>query len=205
VRLNHKLLSGPLLITLMAGCAQTSMPDRSQALTDDIPASHSTTTPGSKGIPECPVAISGTQVFVADDVGYCFLYPIGFQPIEPEGVPTTFITIIVGPDYSGKNGTEPLRATLIIDATQVANSRSAAQVASDLAAQFPNALITRSNLTLGGVSAVLLEGLPRQGTSREAIAVHGDRIYHLILTPVGVGWYRFSGSSAHYVESLAQD
>ncbi len=147
------------------------------------------TTPVNGGIPGCLAATNETRAFVADQAGYCFLYPAGFQPFQPEGVPTNSgATIIVGPDHSGKSGTEPLRATLMVDATQPADGRSAAQVAADLVAQYPDASVTRSGLTLplGDIPAVVLEGLPRQGTSREVIAVRSGRVYHLILTPVGV-------------------
>ncbi|MCL5274610.1 MAG: hypothetical protein M1434_07680 [Chloroflexi bacterium] len=145
--------------------------------------------PANGGIPGCLAATSETRAFVAYQAGYCFLYPTGFQPIQPEGMTANFAaTVIVGPDHSGKRGTEPLRATLMIDATQLANGQSAAQVAAGLVAQYPNASVTRSDLALAldGIPAVVLEGLPRQGTSREVIAVHSGRVYHLILTPVGV-------------------
>lgn len=133
---------------------------------------------GEAAFPECPEATGETQAFVNQEAGFCLLYPANFEASINEGV-----SQISGPPSGG--GAEPLRATLTIDASGVANGRTATQIADGVIAQTPDVTITRSDTTLGGEPAVILEGAPGRAGNRQLIAVHGDRVYWLTLTPVG--------------------
>jgi inhibitor of cysteine peptidase len=133
---------------------------------------------GEASFPDCPEPTGETQVFVSQEAGFCLLYPVNFEATITEG-----LSQISGPPSGG--GPEPLRATLVIDASGVANGRTAAQIADEVIAQTPDVTITRSDTTLGGEPAVILEGVPGRAGNRQLITVRGDRVYWLTLSPVG--------------------
>jgi hypothetical protein len=57
------------------------------------------------------------------------------------------------------------------------------RVAADALANLPGLKLERRTITLEGVEAVVLDGLPYQDPAREVFVVHGGRLYRLMFAP----------------------
>lgn len=129
------------------------------------------TMPGGGGIVECPVPEVGQQALINEQYGYCLIYPAGYQ-VKQTGSELNSVVELEGEQ----------RVRLVIDASQLAEGRSASDVATALIEDEVD--VTPEDLTLGGEPGIMLEGVPDRSV-RWGIVVHGDRVYTLQLTPLG--------------------
>jgi hypothetical protein len=116
---------------------------------------------------------------VSED-GYCLLYPARMRPTFVNATDST-----TGSGLITLHGTKPL--ALSIEATP-AKGRSLDQAVGDVLSGYQagrTAQIKQTSARLGGEPAVILDGLPGQFANRQALVIHGDRIYQLVLLPYG--------------------
>jgi hypothetical protein len=125
----------------------------------------------------CPANDPDTSPYYSLDDGYCLSYPTEWavdKPIEHE-------TVFVGPLPETGD-----RARVFIE-VEGAAGRTASQVADALVTEVHSTLpgfpIARSEIVIGGESAVLLDGMPGQEISRQIVVVHGERLYSLTFVP----------------------
>jgi hypothetical protein len=123
----------------------------------------------------CPTATAGTRVLADEAHGYCLLYPAEYSVERPN--PDEAVLVI----GSLLNVEQP-RAYI---AVQDAVGRSAAQAADELTAGFePGQFdIARTDTTIAGVDAVLLDHVPGQDINRLVVLVRGERLYTLTFAP----------------------
>ena len=121
----------------------------------------------------CPNATTGTQLLTNEQHGYCLLYPTGYDVQHPNEHETV---LFVG---SLLNVEQP-RAYIKV---QEAGGRTTAQVADELTAAFAGFDIKRTNVTIGGEAAVVLDNMPGQDTNRQVVIAYDDCLYMLTFVP----------------------
>lgn len=111
------------------------------------------------------------------DGGYCLVYPSFFLLSQQfdQGI-ASLTTNYVSPAITDQLVFEMLTVTIQVE---TANGRTLAQVVDEAAASAGTATLTRTPATLGGEAAEIVEG--SADGSRHLYAVHGERVYHLVL------------------------
>jgi len=124
---------------------------------------------------ECPQAAAESQRLYNPNHGYCLLYPARYKVEKP--TPDETVLVIGGL----LNPSDP---RVFINATP-ADGRSADEIADQVVADLGSGWeIERRSITLGGKTAVRLDGLPGQDTSRQIIAVHEGQKYTFTFSPL---------------------
>jgi hypothetical protein len=129
----------------------------------------------------CPAIEEGASPFLNVQAGYCLQYPSHYQQQHLISQNLGLLTSgVLDPTIP-----EPVRVTMKIE-TSPANGRSVEQVVTDVAANYEGLTIGQSGAVLGGVTAVILTGLPGLDASRDLYAVHNDTVYHLRIDPLEI-------------------
>jgi len=132
---------------------------------------------GSPIADDCASSVEGGLVLSDATHGFCLEYPSGY---DIEHVDANQKVLYIG---ALTNVTQP---RLFIN-VQSAAGRSTSKLADEIAAQFEGFTLQRSNVTLGGKAAVLLNNIPGQDLSRQLLVVNGDLAYMLTFTPIDDG------------------
>lgn len=119
--------------------------------------------------------------------GYCLQLPARFTvsdvyPQGPGAGPQESIAAFYGPPLD--DSFEPIRAALSIVVEGRDDGRSLDEWANQATADFPGLTITRTETTLDGQPALLLEGMPGITGNTQLFTIHNGRVYHLTLYPV---------------------
>jgi hypothetical protein len=133
--------------------------------------------------PSCPEPMEGTQLLMNEGHGYCLLHPTEYSVVYPpmesclantvNSMECQFIT------FTGSEGGP--NAWINVDE---ASGRTAGEVAdAEIAFLGPDFNIERTDLTIDGEQAVLMDGLPGQDIVRKVVIVHNDLLYMLSFTP----------------------
>jgi hypothetical protein len=124
----------------------------------------------------CPEATADLKLLTNAEDGYCLLYPADYSTNPPHFIVINPITApgdMLGDAWAFIN-VEP------------AAGRTAAQVAdTGIAAVGDGFNITKSDILINGVQAVVVDGLPGQDSNRMVFLVNNDRLYMLTFEP----WY----------------
>jgi hypothetical protein len=137
--------------------------------------------------PSCQPRAGEFAAFGDAATGFCFLYPDAFQAVIPEGM-INAVAMVVGPALDAS--ADPLRATLLIEAAP-SEGLDLKTVVGELLGEFegqPGVAIRQRPFDLGGAPAVLLEGVPGRGGSRDIVAVQNDTRYRLLFMPDPTGF-----------------
>lgn len=175
---------------MLAACAPTSNPPAvdnvpAPIVTEAIPVTP-TATEAISAAPtfdsSCPVAKDGFNLHVAEEDGYCLLYPT-----DAVAVPARFIVI------NPASATADTLGDAWVDIqVEPASGRSAAQVADAKIAEAGEGFgIARSEILLGGQHAIVVDGLPAPDSWRTVFVVNHDRLYTLTFQP----WFPSNDSS----------
>lgn len=121
----------------------------------------------------CPEATDGTEALTIEEHGYCLLYPSGYSVERPSPDETV---LVVG---SLLNVSEPRVYIEVSDA----KGRSVESAGDTIVANYPGFEIKRRNARIGNQDAVVLDGVPGQDISRQALIVHRGRLYQLTFVP----------------------
>ena len=122
----------------------------------------------------CPEATADTYLLRNPQHGYCLLYPAGHKVERPNA---DEVAIVVG---SLLNVTEPRVGITVTPAA----GRTAAAYADEIVAGFEGFTIARSETTVAGEPAVVLDDVPGQDINRQVIFTHDDRLFHLFFSPI---------------------
>jgi hypothetical protein len=140
-------------------------------------------TPEPTARASCPEPTEGTQLLMNEEHGYCLLHPgeygVVYPPMEHclaytvNSMECQFITF--AGSEGGPNGGVSVNE---------ASGRTAGEVAdAEIAFLGPDFNIERTDLTIDGEQAVLMDGIPGQDTVRKVVIVHNDLLYTLSFTP----------------------
>jgi len=154
-----------MLIFVMLTLAACSLPGVA-ALTKSRPQKGATAA-------GCPEVTAGMELLRNEEHGYCLLYPSGYSVERPNPDETV---LVVG---SLLNVSEPRVYIKLSDAA----GRTAVQAADERVADFPGFEIKRSNATIAGQEAVVLDGVPGQDINRQIMIVRNGRLYQLMFVP----------------------
>ena len=133
--------------------------------------------------PTCQPRSGQTAVYADRERGFCFLYPASFQKNALDPGQVNVVGVVAGPALD--KSADPLRATLLIEAV-LADNEDLKAVVAELTREFegqPGITITQRPFDLGGVPAVLLEGVPGRGGSRDVVAVQNGFRFRLLFVP----------------------
>ena len=124
----------------------------------------------------CPEAGPGTRVLENTGPGYCLLYPGEYEAVQTND---NSMELVID---SVMNHIDPRVSITVDDAA----GRTAEQIANAELAAFslPDWIIERTDITIDGEPAVVLDHLPGQDLNRRVFLVHEGRFYHLFFTPV---------------------
>jgi hypothetical protein len=184
------LIAMVAMLVLVACASPTAVGTTQPSFSDPVATVFATTmqalpskTPESTAKPSCPEPMEGTQLLMNEGHGYCLLHPTEYNVVYPpmesclanrvNSMECQFIT------FAGADG-YPI-TWINVD---VASGRTAGEVAdAEIAFLGPDFNIERTDLSIGGEQAVLMDGLPGQDIVRKVVVVHNDLLYTLSFTP----------------------
>jgi hypothetical protein len=148
------------------------------------PATTMVISPPDTPLPEatgCP--LSGETLYVNNLYGYCFAYPESFQ-LQADNPQAP---MIIG--QALEESSDPLRVSLVVSARPVAEGADLGGLVSgflsqNVISQFPTP-VQRTQASLGGEPAEVLEGVPARLSMRVVMALHGPLVYQLYFHPSG--------------------
>lgn len=143
------------------------------AILEQAPAATATPEDVAAATP-CPEATADTNVLRDPRHGFCLLYPVTHKVERPN--PQEVVLVIGGLLNAG----DP-RA--MINVTP-AEGRTAADAADQIIADFEGFEIARSEATVAGEPAVVLDDVPGQDINRRVIFTHEDLLYHIYFSPI---------------------
>jgi hypothetical protein len=170
-------------LILAAACGGTTVTEPTvQPAATEQPATAEvapTVAPADTTMPEtaeatCPEATADTYLLRNPQHGYCLLYPAGHKVERPSD---SEVALVVG---SLLNVTEPRVGIQVIPT----EGRAAAAYADEIVAGFEGFAIARSETTVAGEPAVVLDDVPGQDINRQVIFSHDDRLFHLYFSPI---------------------
>lgn len=148
-----------------------------------IPANGLDDLPGGAALADCPPGTDATQLFVSDDGGFCFLFPVGYEVLEPSEMPNT--VVVQGPASEDEAGAESVAPSLVLSIWAEGVDQAVDAYVADLIAEAAETFdLERTQTTVDGLPAEVVSGLPGRTGSRQAwVGVEGT-MYHLLLQPV---------------------
>lgn len=190
----HIALMFPIASLLLSACASPAKPVENTVAPRATPLAPATltlqagppaeTSPANTTQPAtagCP--LSGENQYINNLYGYCFAYPESFQvQIDNPQAPA-----IIGQALN--ESPDPLRVSLVVSARPIADGADLEGLVSGFLSQ--NAIsqlptpVQRSQTSLGGEPAEVLEGVPARLSMRVLMALHGPLVYQLYFHPSG--------------------
>ena len=184
--MNKLIFSLTFLLALMVtvacgGSGGVAEPTVQPAATEQAPTAEAeaTAAPTETAMPTtddaaCPEATTDTYLLRNPQHGYCLLYPAGHKVERPNA---DEVALVVG---SLLNVTEPRVGITVTPAA----GRTAATYADEIVAGFEGFEIARSETTVAGEPAIVLDDVPGQDINRQVIFTHEDRLFHLFFSPI---------------------
>ena len=164
-----------LLALLIAACSPTG---ESQEPAAETPAAAPTDAPAATEAPAeaaaCPTAGDDTYLLRDPRHGFCLLYPATHKVERPNA---DEVVLVVG---GLLNTLDPRAGIRVVSGDGV----TAERFADDIVASFEGFAIDRSETTVAGQPAVVLDNLPGQDINRQVVFTHEDRLFHLTFSPV---------------------
>lgn len=167
-----------LTITLLVLGACTAAPAAVTATA--VPA---TVMPATATAEACPSPTAGAALLTNAEDGYCLLYPAAYSTTIPD-------YIVINP-YSAP-GDIPGDAWVWIDTQDAAGLTAVEAAEAEIMEAGPGFNITRTDVTVNGEEAVVVDGIPAQDSMRRVFIVHNNRLYRLSFMP----WLPSGGSAA---------
>lgn len=190
-----------LLILLLAACAptlppapeNTSVPPTTEIVSvspaTEAPAQVTSQAPLVTQAADCPTAAADSKLLESAEDGFCLLYPAEFTWDGAR-------LIVLNP--TGLAGDAPGDAWLLVSISG-AVGQTAAQIADAQIAEMGQGFeVARTELTVDGKQAILVDGLPAQDSVRYLYVVNNDRLYRFEFMP----WFPTDGTGS--LEKLYQ-
>lgn len=131
----------------------------------------------------CPSPGADTKLLTNEEHGYCLLHSAEYNVVYPPMEHCLAYTVN-SMECQFVTFTRTYRETSSSISVDQASGRTASQVAdAEIAFLGPDFNIQRTDLTIDGESAVMLDGLPGQDIVRKVVIVHNDLLYTLSFTP----------------------
>jgi hypothetical protein len=131
-------------------------------------------TPQEVGVVEgCPSTTEGTQLLMNSELGYCLLYPTGYDVLHPHENETV---LTVG---SLLNVDQPRVYVEVKEAAGHSVEQIADKLGAEVSAELPVFEIRQSRIILAGEEAIVLDNMPGQDVSRRVVVIHNGRLYRL--------------------------
>ena len=172
---------------LIAACSPTGgsqEPVAAQPTAAETPAPAATDAPAPTEAPAtaetpaeaaaCPTATDDTYLLRNPQHGYCLLYPVTHKVERPNA---DEVNLVIG---GLLNTTDPRANIRVVSGDGV----TAESFADDIVTSFEGFEIARSETTVAGEPAVVLDNVPGQDINRQVIFSHEDRLYHIYFSPV---------------------
>ena len=166
LRKPYLLLFAALALILVA-CAQTA---EAKPQSGDAPQSIGDVAG------KCLRSSDETRLLVDIVHGFCVQFPADFDIAYPN---ESEIMLIKG---SMVNVEEPSAHIEVKPAGGMTLEQVADQIATDYA--IPGMEVKRTELTIGGEPAIMLDGLSGQDPNRQVVVIHGERLYHFYFIPM---------------------
>jgi hypothetical protein len=116
-------------------------------------------------------------LLVDQEHGYCALYLAEYESARhDDGGSTVYVGSLL-------NVSDPRLNLAVEDAAGRTAADAADEVLADVRAALPDMPVQRSETTVDGVTAVVLDGLPGQEITRQVLIVHKGRLYRLVFMP----------------------
>lgn len=161
-----------LAALMLAACAPSITP-----APENTPLSPATEAPTEILVEQgngCPAKTADMELLTNEEDGYCLLYPSAYAVNLPR-------LIIINP--VGAPGDIPGDAWVNIMA-KPASGRTAAQVAdAQIAEAGADFGVTRSEILMDGMQAIVVDGLPGPDSWRKVFVVANDRLYTMEFQP----------------------
>ena len=122
----------------------------------------------------CPEATDSTYLLRDPRHGFCLLYPVTHKVERPN---SQEVILVVGGLLNAGDPRAMIRVT-------PGEGRAAADTADEIVAGFEGFEIARSETTVAGEPAVVLDNLPGQDINRRVIFTHEDRLYDIYFSPI---------------------
>lgn len=128
--------------------------------------------------------------------GYCLRYPSSFnlQQSTDSNVVTLTAPALLEEDQASAG------ARLTIEQVDVTHDRTLQALAEEIVTDYPDEEIRQSEATLGGESALLVEGLP--GGKRQLLAIHNGTLYRFTLSRADSGVPEVAASADRLWDSV---
>ena len=167
-----------LLALLIAACSSTGgaqEPAATAAPSETAAAEPTIAAPTeAPAAAECPAATDDTYLLRNPQHGYCLLYPTTHKVERPNA---DEVNLVVG---SLLNTTDP-RANIRV---MTGDGLAAESFADDIVASFEGFDIGRTEMTVAGQPAVLLDNVPGQDINRQVVFTLDGRLYHIYFSPL---------------------
>jgi hypothetical protein len=124
---------------------------------------------------DCPQPEAGNQLLTNETNGYCLVYPEGYV-VEGEAD-----SMMISP-APGRQGMAPQPPFMTINVVPT-QGMTAAAMADQLEQGMPDFDMVRTELTVGGESAIQLDRVPGQDINRQVMFTNGDQLFVLTFTP----------------------
>lgn len=170
-----------LTASLAAACGgnQTAAPSPTVAPTAAVPPAETAapTEAPTEPLPElaaCPEPKDDTYLLRDPRHGFCLLYPAGHKVERPN--PDEVVLVVGGLLNAG----DP-RAMITVTPS---DGRTAPELADEIVAGFEGFEVERSDGSVAGEPAIILDNLPGQDINRRVIFEHEGRLYHIYFSPL---------------------
>lgn len=154
--------------------------------------------------PSCQPRAGETAVYSDRQRGLCFLYPARFEKDAFDPGQIDVVGVVSGPPLD--TSADPLRATLLIEVVPAGSPDLDAAV-SGITREFEGQAgvrIRQTQMDLGGTPAVLLEGVPGRGGSRDVVTVQNGLRYRFLFTPEPEAFPQVAGDFQALFETVTQ-
>jgi hypothetical protein len=140
-------------------------------------------TPSNSSLP-LTCQVTDLNVSIDHDNGYCFAYPIGFSMGES---PYLDVPAVMGPPVD--QGPDEVSATFGVVVTPSVPGQKLSTQVDNFLKDFTTVdlnTFTRTDLTVGGEPAMMVDNVPVQLSWRVVFVQHGDKLYRLMYWPTDV-------------------
>jgi hypothetical protein len=165
------------------GTTQPSFSDQAATVDAATVQALPSKTPEPAAKPTCPEPMEGTQLLMNEEHGYCLLHPTEYNVLFPP-METCLATVVNSMECQFVTFAMTDTSTSAWINVDQASGRTAGEVAdAEIAALGSDFNIERTDLTIDGEQAVLMDGLPGQDIVRRLVVVHNDLLYTLTFMP----------------------
>jgi hypothetical protein len=131
----------------------------------------------SKDTPQCNVPVPGYSQYNSVEDGFCFIFPNSFEFIQEEELEHISLVGTEQPDSP-----EPAPATLTVQ-VRSSEGKTFEQALDELLAAYSSSYIVQASIAIEGKPAEILEQVPGDLPTRQALILANQRLFTFTVTP----------------------